>query len=189
MPSNLKKETAKQNKAEQKSQPLPNQPQNLGPNLGPEKVLFSWKTQSKIYKPRDVEFWKKAFAISAVFGLILFIAEGVMPVILLSATIFLMFVLSKLPNQEVQCQITTSGVRIAGQLNPWSNFTHFRFVKRADTTLLRLGMLSLPGSIELVINEADIDKIRKATSQFLIEEEQPLTRTEKFIDWLSLKIS
>jgi hypothetical protein len=48
--------------------------------------------------------------------------------------------------------------------------------------------MGLPGRIELVINPANKDKIKKALSTYLKEEEIPPSSLDKAANWVSQKI-
>ena len=49
----------------------------------PEKDLFVWKAISRPFKRRSRDFWIRLIAITSIFGLVFFLVEGVMPVILM----------------------------------------------------------------------------------------------------------
>ena len=66
-----------------------------------EKVLFSWKAPMRPFKARDREFWITTIVIAVIFGFILFLIEGVMPVILIVSIIFLYYVLSTVKPEEI----------------------------------------------------------------------------------------
>ena len=61
--------------------------------LEPEKDLFAWRAPARPFKRRNKEFWTRIMVIAAIFGLILFLIEGAMPVILIISIIFLYYVL------------------------------------------------------------------------------------------------
>ena len=54
-----------------------------------EKVYFSWKATERPFKKRNKEFWITTLVIATIFGLILFLVEGAMPVILIISIIFI----------------------------------------------------------------------------------------------------
>ena len=154
----------------------------------PEKVLFTWKAPARPFKRRDKEFWMSVFAIAAVFGLILFLVEGAMPVILLISVIFLYYILSTVEPDVVEYNITTLGVKIATKRTDWDFLTRFWFSRRLDSELLVFEMLSLPGRLELVIDSKDKEKIRKTLSTYVVEEEVPPANLDKLANWFSKKL-
>lgn len=153
----------------------------------PEKELFSWKAPLRPSIRKDKNFWVKVFVITTIFGFIIYIAEGILPVILLISLIFLFYVLTNVQLEEVVYKITNRGIRIADRLNKWDFFTHFWFIERGKTSILALGTFSVPGRLELIIEEKDKDKIRKILSRYIPEEEINPNTIDKASEWLSKK--
>src|SRR6476660_4288551 len=121
--------------------------QNQAPRMVVEKELFSWKGPSRPFKRRDREFWVTVGAIAFIGGLILFLIEGVMPVVLIISVIFLFYVLSTVPPETIEYSITNMGVKIADRRTDWDNLTRYWFTKRFDSDLLVFEMVSLPGRL------------------------------------------
>src|SRR3989344_1109885 len=85
----------------------------------PEKEIYTWRAASRPFKRRDREFWITIGAIAAIFGLILFLIEGVMPVLLIIALVFLFYILSTVEPETITYAITNMGVKIADRTTPW----------------------------------------------------------------------
>src|SRR3989344_2388837 len=79
----------------------------------PEKDLHSWKAPSRPFKKRGREFWVTVLSIAALLAFVLFLAEGVMPVILIISLVFLFYVLSTVTPEEIEYKITNRGVKVA----------------------------------------------------------------------------
>src|SRR3989344_7902443 len=126
----------------------------------PEKDVFSWRAPERPFKRRDRQFWITIIAIASIFGLILFLAEGVMPVILIISLIFLFYVLSTVEPEETIYTVTNKGIKISEKLTDWQVLTRFWFTKRLDSDLLVFDMNVVPGRLELVVHSKDKDKIR-----------------------------
>lgn len=156
--------------------------------IEPEKMLFSWNAPSRPFKTRDREFWVGVGAIAVVAGFILYIVEGVMPVILMVALIFLFYILSTVKPDEIKYGLTNKGIKIADKLTPIDLLTRFWFGSRFGSNLLVFEMISLPGRLELVINSKDKDAIRKALKDYLVEEEVPPSQLERAATFFSKKI-
>ncbi len=158
------------------------------PKLEAEKELFSWKGPSRPFKRRDREFWVTVGAIAFIFGLILYFAEGVMPVILIIAVVFLYYVMATVEPETVEYAITNKGVKFADKTTAWEVLTRFWFTKRLDTALLVFEMVTLPGRLELVINDKDKDDLRKVLTDYVIEEEAPPSGLDKAANYISEKL-
>jgi hypothetical protein len=153
-----------------------------------EKVLFQWRAAERPFKKRDRQFWRTVIVIATIFGLILFLVEGTMPVILIISVIFLFYVLSTVEPDEVQYQITNRGVKIADKTTQWINVTNFWFTQRLSTNLFIIGINTLPGRLEFVINPQDKEKIREAASLYVPEEETPPSGIDRATNWFSNKL-
>ena len=153
-----------------------------------EKELFSWRAPSRPFKKRDREFWVSVMAIAAISGFIFYIIEGLMPVLLIVALVFLFYILSTVKPEEIEYKITSKGVRIADRRTDWGVLTRFWFSERLGSSLLVFEMLTLPGRLEFVINAEDKDAIRKAALNHLPEEEAPPTNLDRAANWFSQKL-
>ncbi|MCH7641558.1 hypothetical protein IID22_05180 [Patescibacteria group bacterium] len=154
----------------------------------PEKSLFSWRAQGRPFKRRNRDFWVSVFAIAAIGSLILYIIEGVMPVILIIALVFLFYILSTVEPEPVEYSITNKGVKIGGKRTDWVLLTRFWFSRRLESDLLVFEMISLPGRLELVISGKDKAAIKKTVLGYIPEEEAPPTNMDKAADWFSKKL-
>jgi len=153
-----------------------------------EKELFSWSAPSRPFKKREREFWVSVMAIASVSGFIFYIIEGLMPVLLIVALVFLFYILSTVEPEEIVYKITSKGVKIVDRRTDWRVLTRFWFSERLGSNLLIFEMISLPGRLELVVNAKDKDSIRKAVLNHLPEEESPPTNLDKAANWFSQKL-
>lgn len=154
----------------------------------PEKALFTWKAPSRPFKRRDRDFWMTVIAIASIFSLILFLAEGVMPVIMIISVIFLFYVLSTVEPEEIEYAITNKGVKIAGKRTDLEQLSRFWFTRRFNDALVAFETFVLPGRLELVIDPKDKEKMRKVLSDYLPEEEAPPSRLDRIANWFSKKL-
>lgn len=155
----------------------------------PEKDLAVWTAPARPFKRRDKQFYVTVIGIAAIVGLVLFLVEGMMPVILLISLIFLFYVMSTVEPDKIQYKITNKGIKVAETRTDWTMTTRFWFSKRFDSDLLVVETLALPGRLEVVINPVDKEQIRKAVSAHIPEEEVPPTFTDKAANWFSQRLS
>lgn len=160
----------------------------LAPKIEKEEILFTWKAPSRPFKRRDREFWVTVIAIAAIGGLILFLIEGVMPVVLIISVIFLFYVLSTVEPEMVEYAITNKGVKIANKTTDWGLLTRFWFTRRFDSHLLVFEMVVLPGRLELVADEKDQEKLTKVISEYVLNEEAPPLGLDKAANYLANKL-
>ena len=154
----------------------------------PERDLFAWKAPSRPFKRRDRQFWVTVGAIAGISGLVLFLIEGAMPVILIISLVFLFYVLSTVPPEEIEYKITNKGIKVVDKRTDWELLTRFWFSRRFDSELLVFEMVTIPGRLELVVNSKDKDALKKVLSEYLNEEEASPSNLDKAANWFAKKL-
>jgi len=154
----------------------------------PERDLVVWKSPARPFKRRSREFYIKLIAIVGMVSLILFVAEGWMPAILLIALLFLFFIMSTISPEEVEYKITTKGIAMAGKKVEWAYLGRFWFSTRLDCELLIVETANFPGRMEFVVGAEVKEEIKKALSSYLLEEEVSPSVLDKAAGWFSKRL-
>ncbi len=154
----------------------------------PERDLVTWTAPSRPFKRRDRQFYTTVFAIAGIISLILFLAEGIMPVILILALVFLYYVLSTVPPENIEYKITTKGVSIAGKLTQWQSLIRFWFGERSGSEILIFETFLIPGRIEIMINQGIKDDLKKEISAYIPYEEVPASGLDRVTNWVAQKL-
>jgi hypothetical protein len=154
----------------------------------PEKEIFSWSAPSRPFKRMNREFWITALAMAAIVGLVLFFAEGFMPVILIVSIVFLVYVLTTVEPEKVKYMITNKGVKLGDKTFNWEVFIRFWFGKRFDSELLIVQKYGIPDRLELVINPEEKQKIEETLLKYLPKEKAPPSSLDKAAGWVSKKM-
>lgn len=154
-----------------------------------EKDLVVWNAPGRPFKKRDRQFFVTVFAIAGIVSLVIFLAEGLMPVILIISLVFLFYILSTVPPEEVEYRVTTRGVRISNKLMDWDLMLSFSFAKRLDQDVLVLETLLIPGRVDIVIDPGLKEEIRKQISAYIPYEEAKLSGMDKITNWLNDKLA
>ncbi len=165
------------------------EPQAVVVRREPERELITWMAEARPFKMRDRQFFVSVFAIAGIVSLVLFLAEGIMPVVLIVALVFLYYVLSTVPPEKIEYKITTKGIKIAGKLTVWQDLIKFWFGRRLDSEMLFFDSFVLPGRIELVVNPEDKENLKKQISAYIPYEESTPSRLDKMTNWVSQKLS
>jgi|GEM_PF-610719 len=152
---------------------------------GEEKVLLTWREGSRPFMNRSRDFWVRLLSISFLLGVILFIIEGPMPVILMASLIFLFWTLTTVKPEEVDYQITSYGVRFAGKLTEWEDMGSFWFAARPGAEVLVFELFKLPGRLELVFPQNMKEEVEKTVSKYLVHEEVAPNALDKVANWAS----
>jgi len=125
---------------------------------------------------------------ATLFGVVLFLIEGIMPVLLIVAIVFLFYVMSTVKPGKIDYKISDSGISIAGKETPWERLGRFWFANRFGSNLLIIESASLPGRIEMVITPELKVKLKKEIAKFLVHEEAPPSFLDKAANWATTKL-
>jgi len=153
-----------------------------------DKDLFSWTAPARPFKRRDREFYITVLVIVAIVGLVVFLVEGWMPVILLVSLVFLYYILSTVEPENIEYRITTGGIKIAQDKVGWDSLIRFWFSRRFNNQLVIFEIPTIPGRMELVINTEDKNKIRDILNDYIPEEEAPPSFLDKSANWVGSKL-
>ncbi|OGM32694.1 hypothetical protein A2803_01400 [Candidatus Woesebacteria bacterium RIFCSPHIGHO2_01_FULL_44_21] len=153
-----------------------------------EKDIFAWAAQARPFKRKTREFYITAASVAVLFGLILFLIDGIMPVLLIVGFGFLFYVLHNVEPEKVEYRITNYGLRIGSSLTPWENTGRFWFSERLGSDVIVLETGGLIGRIELVYDKKDKEKLEKVLKKYLLNEEASPTFLDKSANWVAGKI-
>jgi len=153
-----------------------------------ERELMSWTAPARPFKKRTRQFYVTAISIAAITSLVLFLIEGILPVILIISLVFLFYILSTVEPDNIEYKLTNRGIKIAGKSTPWNFMFRFWFTKRFDSELLIIETARIPGRLELVMDMQVKEKLRQNLLRYIDEEETPPGFIDKTIGWFSKKL-
>lgn len=180
-------DTAKDQKSDKEST-LNNEPQPVVVRREPERDLVVWTAPTRPFKRRNRQFYVTTFAIAGIISLVFFLAEGIMPVILIISLVFLYYVLSTVQPENVEYKVTTKGIKIADKLTQWQYLNRYWFTRRFDNELMIVDTIVLPGRIEFVIDPEIKIKLKKEVSAYIPYEEVPPNALDKVTNWFAAKL-
>ncbi len=164
------------------------EPQAVVVRKEPEHDLITWIAPARPFKRRDRQFFVTTFAIAGIVGLVLFLAEGIMPVLLIVSLVFLYYVLSTVEPEKIEYKITTKGIKIAEKRTEWQNLTGFYFSRKLDSDLIIFESVTIPGRVEVVVNPEIKENLKKEVSAYIPYEETQAGTLDKFTDWFAQKL-
>ncbi len=153
-----------------------------------EKVDFVWSAKSRPFKRKTREFYVSATSIVTLFGFILFLIDGIMPVLLIIGISFLFYILHNIEPELVEYKITNYGIRIGDYLTPWEKLGRFWFSERLGSDVVVLETLGLIGRMELVYDKKDKDEIENSLKKYILHEEATSNLLDKCANWVARKI-
>ncbi len=153
------------------------------------KILLSWKAPSRVFKRRGRDFWTTVGSIAFLVAIILFFIKEWLLIIVVAALIFVYYILSSVAPEEIEHQITTRGVRMAGKEYPWEVLGRYWFAEKWDQKVLYIEVVGLlPGRLELLLDKENEEEAQDILVKYLVEEIPPSSFLERASDWLSKKI-
>jgi len=153
-----------------------------------EEILLEWDAPSRPHKKRHRQYYTTIAVILILIGLILFFAGQFLPIAVLVAIGFLVYVLEMVPPTMVRHQLSTYGFRVEGTLYYWDEIGRFWFTERHNSPLLHLEISRFPNRLTLLIGDLPQDAMTKVLAEILINEKPPLTPLEKAGAWLERMI-
>lgn len=153
-----------------------------------EEVYAAWSSPSRLFKKRDREFFVNIGAIVFLLSVILvFVREFVLIATVLSI-VFLIYVLSTVPPEEVGHRITNLGIESGGHFYRWEECADFWFEEQWGQHMLVLRLFMAPRVIILLADQPR-DKIRERVAQHIPFREQPdRTWVDNAARWITEKI-
>jgi hypothetical protein len=167
---------------------LNSEPQTVVVRREPERDFVVWSAPARPFKRRDRQFYVTTFAIAGIVSLILFLAEGLIPVVLIVSLVFLYYVLSTVEPEKIEYKITNKGIKIAGKETGWQYLNRYWFAKRLDSDLMVIETSFIPGRVELVINPEIKSKLRTDVSAYIPYEEVTPSGLDRATSWFAEKL-
>lgn len=152
------------------------------------KVLLEWRAPLRIFKPRDKKFFRTILTIALVLVLILLFLREFIFIGAILAIIFIIYVLSTVPPEEVKHKVTTQGLSFAGHDYNWLEIRDFSFSRKGDADILNIILYTgisrkLPFILSEKVKKEDVRRILSKKIKFM---ENP---REDLLDQLSAKVA
>ena len=153
-----------------------------------EKTLLSWTAPSRPFKQRSRDFYVKLISMAILFGVVLFIIDGIMPVLLIVALLFLFYVLSTVKPENIEYKITDQGIYVIDKRTEWERLGRFWFVNRMDESLLIIEAANIAGRMEIMVPDDQRTKVEEILGKYLMHEQVPPTFFDKAAHWASNRL-
>lgn len=153
-----------------------------------EEVYLAWSSPSRLFKRRDKEYFTNIGAIVFLLVVILVFAREFLLIAAVVSIVFLIYVLSTVPPEEVTHRLTNLGIESAGHFYRWEELVEFWFEQQWGQTLLILRPF-LGSRIIILLGGHDQAKVRELVAQHIPFREQPeKTWVDNAASWLTKKI-
>lgn len=153
------------------------------------KTLFAWKAPVRVFKSRNREFWTTVLSIAFLLAVILLFIKEWLLIAVIIALIFVYYVLSSVPPEEIEHQITNRGIRFAGKGYLWEEISQYWISEKWGQKIINFEtQFRFPGRLELIFKIEDEGKIREILKKYLPEEVPPPSFLDRASSWLSKKV-
>lgn len=153
-----------------------------------KEVYLRWSSPSRLFKRRNPEYFKTVGAIVFLLTIILVFASEFVLVAAVLSIVFLIYVLSTVPPENVEHRITNLGIESAGRYYRWETLYEFWFEEQWNQTLLVIQPIRSSRIIILLGSETK-EKVRPLLSKHIAFRENPeKTWVDNAASWLSKKI-
>lgn len=153
-----------------------------------EEVYLSWISPSRLFKKRDKEYFTNILAIVFLLSIILVFAREFVLIAAVVSIVFLIYVLSTVPPEEVKHKVTSLGIESAGHFYRWEELADFWFEEQWGQTMLVLRPYLFSRAIVLLGGQ-DKKKVRDSIAKHIPFKETPeKTWVDNAASWLTQKI-
>lgn len=153
-----------------------------------QEVYLTWTSPSRLFKRRDKEYFTNIGAIVLLLTIILIFAREFVLVAAVLSVVFLVYVLSTVPPEDVNHRITNLGIESAGHFYRWEQLAEFWFEAQWGQVTLVLRPFFGPRTI-ILLGAQDKENIRKLIAKHIPFRETPeKSWVDNAASWLSKKI-
>jgi hypothetical protein len=153
-----------------------------------QEILLSWSSPSRLFKKRDKEYFTNIGAIVFLLIVILVFAREFLLIAAVVSVVFLIYVLSTVPPENVDHKITNLGVESAGHYYRFETLAEFWFERQWGQVMLVIRP-NFGARIIILLGGEDEKKIRELLTPHIPFREVP---DKSWVDnasrWLTEKI-
>lgn len=153
-----------------------------------EEVYVEWVSPSRLFKKRDREYFTNIGAIVFLLSVILVFAREFVLIAAVLSIVFLIYVLSTIPPEEVKHKITNLGIESAGAFYRWEQLFDFWFEEQWGQTMLVIRPIMMPRTT-ILLGGQDRNTVREYIAKHIPFREAPQkTWVDNAASWLTKKI-
>ena len=154
----------------------------------PREILLTWISPSRLFKRRDREYFTNVGAIVFLLIVILVFAREFLLIAAVVSVVFLIYVLSTVPPEDVEHHITNLGIESTGHYYRWNELAEFWFEEQWGQCMLVVKP-TFGTRIIILLGSANQKKIRELLTEHIPYRDQPeKTWVDNAAHWLSEKV-
>lgn len=161
---------------------------NSDPQNPEETILFDWESYERPQKKWSKEFYSSVIVMAFLASIILYFIEGVMPVLVIWAMVFMLWAMSRTEPRMEKYAISSWGLKTKERTYRFETMNQFWFESKWGGRLMRINLEGAPWHLVIVISTENEDKIRKLMLAHVPYQEPPVTWSDRLVKWLGDKI-
>jgi len=153
-----------------------------------EKNLFEWEQAERPFKKRDKNYWATMIVLLILVSTIFFYMKEFLLIVALFSGLFLYYALSAVTPQSIYYRITNRGVYSGDSRLEWALLNRFWIKQNLDSCVIYFDTnLRFPRQISIIVNEQDIETLKKIISRRIPMLEDSPEFVDKVTKWVGKK--
>jgi hypothetical protein len=153
-----------------------------------KEILLTWSSPSRLFKKRDKEYFTNIGAIVFLLIVILVFAREFLLIAAVVSVVFLIYVLSTVPPENVVHKITNLGIESAGHYYRWVELAEFWFEEQWGQTMLIIRPL-YGSRIIILLGNQEKKRVHELIAEHIPFREKPeKSWMDNASKWLTEKI-
>lgn len=153
-----------------------------------EKVLMVWEADERPFERKGKEFFSTVVVLALLVSIILYFIEGVMPVLVVWAIVFMVWAVYKTEPGKVKNAVTNKGLITGENFYAWQEMENFWFEGRGEQRLLRVLLNRFPGQIILVCGKEEEEKVEGLMKRYVRKSRPKDGWSDRAVKWMKKKM-
>ncbi len=149
---------------------------------------MEWEAYERPHKVWSKEFYSSVIVIAFLVTIILYFIEGLMPVVVVWALVFMMWAMGRTEPRKIKTSLTSWGLRTTEKVYRFEEMTAFWFETKWGSRLLRINLAGAPWHIVTVIDPSKEPEIKETILKRVIYQEPQVTWSDRAVKWMGEKI-
>jgi len=153
-----------------------------------ERILLEFEAYDRPHKVWSREFYSSVIVIAFLVSIIFYFIEGVMPVVVIWALVFMLWSMAKTVPQMVRTILTTWGLKSQEKTYRYEEMTVFWFETKWGTRLMRINLATIPWHLVVVIDPKKEEELKNTMLERVIYQDPPVTWVDRALKWVGEKM-
>ncbi len=132
------------------------------------KVLYSWKSPSRVFVKRNKEWFLKVAVIALVFILFAAFFQDMIVILVICVIVLIVFLLASVPPDEVEHKLTNNGIFSFDKIYKWEDLKEFWLCEKYNQKVLYISTkIRVTPRLVMLIRKKDENQIVKILGERL----------------------